>query len=247
MGAALALPFFFDAVNSVVTTAVYDSTHNLPLPWYIGGGVCGLSLVCGVIMNSKIIKEENQDRNQVIESTSCMREVKKLSVSFWVVIAAIFFAEASMGPFNDNLNELLVTRFGVSYTTSGQLILIQWAGLAVFVLIYGRFLRAKPHLRRLSILIAFSFYFAAQMGLYFLPNAEHPQPYHYFVIVVFLISFAAFATVYYSALTPAITFLVEDSVLGTAWGITGSSIGFVQCIVPLLYIWVMNGGRNLVD
>lgn len=63
MGAALSLPFFFDAVNSLVSTLVYDQTSYLPLPWYIGAGVCFVSLVCGVLMNEKIIGEENQDRN----------------------------------------------------------------------------------------------------------------------------------------------------------------------------------------
>jgi|688.fasta_scaffold1178968_2 hypothetical protein len=46
-GLALALPFVFDAINSLITTVVYDLTNNLPLVWYIGCGVCLLSLACG--------------------------------------------------------------------------------------------------------------------------------------------------------------------------------------------------------
>lgn len=63
-GLALALPFAFDALNSVTTTAVYDATNNLPLTWYIGCGVCVVSLLCGVWMNKSIIGEQNNDRNK---------------------------------------------------------------------------------------------------------------------------------------------------------------------------------------
>ena len=54
-GLALSLPFAFDAINSLVTTAVYDSTNNLPLTWYIGCLVCIFSLICGFWMKKSII------------------------------------------------------------------------------------------------------------------------------------------------------------------------------------------------
>lgn len=54
-GMALALPFTFDAFNSVITTAVYDATQNVPLVWYIGSGVCFVSLLLGIWMNKSII------------------------------------------------------------------------------------------------------------------------------------------------------------------------------------------------
>ena len=64
MGAALAIPFLFDATNSLVTTSVYDSTHSLTLPWYIGCGVCVFSLLAGIWTNMSIIGNEDQSRNK---------------------------------------------------------------------------------------------------------------------------------------------------------------------------------------
>jgi hypothetical protein len=46
---ALSFPFLFDAINSLVTTAVYDSTLNMGLPWYIGAGVCLMSFIAGIV------------------------------------------------------------------------------------------------------------------------------------------------------------------------------------------------------
>ncbi len=57
-GLALSLPFAFDAINSLVTTSLYDKTNNLPLTWYIGCGVCVFSLACGFGMNKLILKNQ---------------------------------------------------------------------------------------------------------------------------------------------------------------------------------------------
>ena len=160
-------------------------------------------------------------------------------MEFWVIVGAIFFSESCMGPFNDNLNELLVRRFGISYTTSGGLLLIPMTGLTVLTFVFGKMLRDNAAIRRLSIAVGSLFYLATMTSLYFLPNTTHPQLYHYFVIVIFLLSFSVFATVYLSFLTTSIPFYVSPSVLGTAWGLAGSSVGFAQCIIPGIYIWIM--------
>ena len=67
MGTALALPFLFDALNSLITTAVYDETKNLPLPWYIGCAFWAVSVLCGWIICTKVIGKENQSRNQELD------------------------------------------------------------------------------------------------------------------------------------------------------------------------------------
>lgn len=47
--------------------------------------------------------------------------------------------------------------------------------------------------------------------------------------------------VYYASITTSISFLVDSSILGTAWGVAGSMIGFSQCLVPLLFITIIGG------
>lgn len=39
--------------------------------------------------------------------------------------------------------------------------------------------------------------------------------------------------------------MVEEKVLGTAWGIAGSVVGFSQCIVPLIFIKIIDSDPNL--
>lgn len=64
-GLALALPFLFDALNSVTTTAVYNSTNNLPLCWWIGVVVCLLSLGSGIWLNSSILSKQEKDTKDI--------------------------------------------------------------------------------------------------------------------------------------------------------------------------------------
>lgn len=164
-----------------------------------------------------------------------MKEVKVLSTKFWVIIAAIFCSEASLGSFNDNLNELIVSRFNFKYADTGKILLIPFMGMAIFTIIIGYLLRQKPHLRRIIIAFGTMLYFAAHVGLYLLPNTKNPQTYHYVYVVFFLLSMSFSFAVYYSALTASISFLVNPSVLGTAWGCAGSAIGISQCFIPLLF------------
>ena len=112
-------------------------------------------------------------------------------------------------------------------------------GLTILTFIFGSILKKNPKIRRLSIAVASVFYLTAMSALYFLPNSTQPSPLHYVMIVIFLISFAVFATVYYASLTTSVPYLVKESILGTAWGFAGCAVGFSQCIIPGLYIVVM--------
>ena len=89
---------------------------------------------------------------------------------FWVIIGAIFFFEASLGPVNDNFNELLVKRFSISYTDAGKLLLIHFTLLPFISAIFSYVLGKVPHIRRLSIVISSSLYFLAHLSVYSLGN-----------------------------------------------------------------------------
>ena len=69
MGFGLSAPFIFDAINAVVTPAVYNKTENLPLAWYIGSGVCLYSLLTGLYLSKKILgfpPQEYREKNDEI-------------------------------------------------------------------------------------------------------------------------------------------------------------------------------------
>ena len=84
----------------------------------------------------------------------------------------IFFCEASLGPFNDNLNELIVSRFNFSYTDTGKLLLIPFVGLIFFTAFSGYVLRKRPSIRRISMLVSTTLYMSSHLVLFFLDNTK---------------------------------------------------------------------------
>lgn len=79
-----------------------------------------------------------------------------------------------MGGFNDNFNDLLIKRFGFSYTEAGQLIMIPFGGMAIYSVIIGKLLSDYPAYRRITTLVTFSWNFIAMLALYYLPNSHSP-------------------------------------------------------------------------
>ncbi len=55
MGICMCLPFVFDALNSVVTTHVYDATKYMALTWYIAAFVAVLSFLTAVAIDKKYL------------------------------------------------------------------------------------------------------------------------------------------------------------------------------------------------
>lgn len=56
-GLSLAIPFVFDALNSVTTTAIYKSTQSVPLCWWVGCFFCLLSVGTGFILINTILSK----------------------------------------------------------------------------------------------------------------------------------------------------------------------------------------------
>lgn len=52
-------------------------------------------------------------------------------------------------------------------------------------------------------------------------------------------------SIYYVSITPAVSFFIPEDVVGTAWGVAGSAVGFSQCLIPLLVMAVLGSSTDL--
>lgn len=57
MGICLSLPFIMDALNSITTTYVYDTTKYMALTWYIGAFIAFISLLAALKIDQKYIRK----------------------------------------------------------------------------------------------------------------------------------------------------------------------------------------------
>ena len=59
MGICLSLPFVFDALNSIITTHVFDATKNMALTWYIASFMALLSIITAIWIDKIYLREKN--------------------------------------------------------------------------------------------------------------------------------------------------------------------------------------------
>lgn len=59
MGVSLSLPFLMDAINSAVTTTIYDATGYMALTWYVGAVLCFFSLICGMMLHKQFMAKDD--------------------------------------------------------------------------------------------------------------------------------------------------------------------------------------------
>lgn len=169
-----------------------------------------------------------------------MGDIKTFTPTFWVIIVAILLTEASTATFIDNLNDLLVKRFGFSYVVSGRLCMIPYVSLTFLAIVAGKLIADNPQYRRLSYVASSVEFFFIMICLYFLPNSTQPSVLHYIVVITFNLSIGLAMGIFYSGLFTCIPFSVDDKVVGTAWGFSGMAIGLASCTVPLLYAGIVS-------
>ena len=169
--------FFFNALDSLITTGIYNQTKNLAIGLFFGVFMCGLSLIGGgslIRIINKFQQEEgattDEAENNKSKRKSIFKEIRSFNSTFWFIIAFTFFSEASLGPFNDNLNDLLVKRFSIPYADAGRLLLIPSGGLSICSVIIGKVFTHYPRLRRRSFIFSTGLFFVTMILLYFLPN-----------------------------------------------------------------------------
>ena len=66
MGICMCLPFVCDALNSIITTHVYDATKYMALTWYIATGFAFISLVSAISINKRYLSgmTENEQKHE---------------------------------------------------------------------------------------------------------------------------------------------------------------------------------------
>lgn len=158
---------------------------------------------------------------------------------------SIFSFEMTLTPFLDNFNELLVKRFGISYTDAGKLILVPWTFYMICAIPMGKILSVRPKWRRSVFVLGVSVYSILMLGLYLIENTGQPGFWHYAYVAAFLFWFSFCLAVNYIGLTTATVYLVSENTQGAAWGVCSCVISLSQCLLPLIIIWIVGDNPKL--
>ena len=128
-----------------------------------------------------------------------------------MLCGAIFFFEAALGPYFDNMNDMIVKRFGIDYTDAGKMLIVPEALLVVFGYGISKTCSIKPHWRRKILLIISIAYFVLISIVYLLPNTKEPTAIYYITICVYLLLMSMMFACEYCALVGSTSYFVPKS------------------------------------
>lgn len=256
MGLCLTIPLFFDALNSLVSTTLYDATEVAAVPLFVCAGMCVMSFVVGIVLIFKVKKLDRERKAAGIaiahdeEEFSCQR-VKEFNRWFWLIVLLIFLCESALGPFLDNATDLLVKRFNFSYVVAGRLMMIPFGLTPPMSLLWSKLFIAKhPTKRRFMFVATGLLALLPHVILYLMSNNPpdvHPEPYQYvlaiFSLTMFSMAFAGFCSI----MIPSIQLIADEKAIGTAYSAVGSASSLSQAIMPVFNSLVIDEGDLLAS
>lgn len=248
-------PLMFGAFNSLISTSLYDATLKTYAPLFVGASICLLSLVGGLVMVHRVehknelatnLEVEEEEEEEEKEESSCsMKEVKEVSWEFWIFIVTVFFGESSIGPYFDNLTDLLVKRFNIPYTTAGQLSMIPTGFSPIFSMCFFFLLKRYQSKRRIIIIILNGLSVVCHVTMLLIPNTDTPTPATYFFSMFALLCLSGSFAGYLGVLEVSAGMLVPKHLLGVAYGSVAAVNSLSMALMPLSNGLVIGSGSTI--
>jgi len=235
LGAALCIARLGSSFNSFFSPKIYDWTGEIYAPLLVGAILCIFSFVVGLglaYLDKKADEQEGIDETkQEPGEQISWKDVKKLTLLFYLLLFNGFFLYGGFYGLNNNLNDLMVQRFGFSPSNAGNFIPIIYICAAVLIPMIGIYIDNNGK-RALLMIFSCLLFVIDHLVIAFLPDAEPGSPNYAMVAVLFGVGlfYATYAAIYW----PCVPLVVEEKVTGTAFGIVFCLQNLMLTIIPLI-------------
>ncbi|CAK59984.1 unnamed protein product (macronuclear) [Paramecium tetraurelia] len=243
IGYIMTMPEIASAANSFVTPTIYDHFNGLTYPLFFSVFLCFLSFICGVVLcildrnNDKkqkglqfVYKDNASEKSEQVEKVS-FKDIKSLNGTFWILILICTLAMGAYVPFLDDANDFLQEKFEFSYVQSGRILTLTYLAAAITSPFLGPYVD-KVGKRRFFILITCLFFSATHFLFGFMKSGYHDKP-NWFSIIP-LITLGMSYSLYCCVLIPSVQYVVQQRVIGTAFGILGMFTSTSMALFPIL-------------
>ena len=149
-----------------------------------------------------------------------------------------------MLPIADNIADLLNKSFGMPQNVVGSLVFILYVGSLPFALYIGHFIEAYPQHKRNMMVGSKAVYLVLVILLVSLSETDSPSAWHYIVVVLFLVVFSFNLTVFHSIVEPITSYFIRPHLMGTSWGIIGSTLGLCQSVFSVVNMEVLSSSAS---
>ncbi|CAD8202056.1 unnamed protein product [Paramecium pentaurelia] len=264
MGIIMTVPELGGALNSLLTPLIYQSSQKLSVPLFASVGFCLFSFICGMILvyldkyaekydqrqsDSEYVLEQNimekeegdedEEEEKLEESKEeiSLKDLKQLSGTVWILLMICTFSLCIFIPFLDNANQFCQQRFNLSYISAGRAIIITYL-TPIFISPFIGYIVDKVGYRRRWMILTSLLFIISHLLFAIIPTPEDGSPQFAAVVPLFLlgVSYAFYSCV----MIPCVQYLVDQRIMGTAFGLMGLFESIGACIFPLVSSQIYN-------
>lgn len=123
--------------------------------------------------------------------------------------------------FLDNVVECFHERFGLSIPTAGKLVMIPYIVCALGCPLYGYLANRFQNRRKLLILFVPTIAVLAHIIVFLMPHTAEADAFTYIFISLGLLVLGLAFSGYVSIVVPSISLVVDENIIGTAFGLLG--------------------------
>jgi len=235
MALAMGVSTFGSSVNSILSPIINDwGGGELWIPLFCGCIVCIFSFICLIVINFLDLKADKQEEDYIIKSEPSERfsfqHLKELGCLFYLLLILISVLDAAFYSFMANANSLLVSRFGFDQTGAGQFVAIVYATGLVFCPLFG-WITDRYGNRVYSFITSCLIFTLAHIFICYLKDATLGITNT--SVLVALYSVGIHDSIYSAVMWPSVSIIVEDSVMGSAYGIVTSLANILAAVFPI--------------
>jgi len=222
------------SANSFFTPKIYIWTGVLYAPLLVGLAISAISGVCGAVfchLDKKADQEENQGEKVGNKRKVSLGDLQNFTFIFYLLLGSYAFLFGAFNGVSNNLNNVLVTRFGFDTNYAGNLVMAYYLLSAIagplvgyFIEIYGR--KTQLMLIMTSILFFTNLLFAILKD----GTPENPN-YQVIIPLIGIIIFSSFYTILFWACMAEVT---DKKIIGTGTGMITCMSNLTQSIIPLV-------------
>jgi len=223
--------------NSFFTPRIYEwSGQVLAMPFIIGtilncgSFICCLSL-CYVDRKNDASKENSEEISKKDHKIS-LKDFKSFTLLYYLLLINCGLLYGAYFGLSNNLNDMMLKRFGFNSKSAGSLILIIYISSAIINPLFGFFID-KIGKRGKFILVSAGICFFTHFLLLVLHDGTELSP-NYGVIGA-LLAKGLFISILSPVFWPCISLVVDKKATGTAYGIVGSMVNLAIASVPLVF------------
>jgi len=203
------------------------------MPMLVGFFLCILSWISGMILNALDKKADEQEgvKGEGVETEKVsLKDFKNFKLIYKLLLFNCFFLYGAFFGIMDNANDLIKARFGFDNSEAGNLVTIVYICSAIITPIFG-FVIDKNGRRVTLMLIASIVFTLTHLFIAFCPDGTPQNP--SYGIIGGLLGIGLFYSVYASIFWPCVPLVVDDKVVGSAYGIITALQNLMLTLIPL--------------